>query len=236
MGAALGLRREGTATPREQAMQALAERLDADIRASTDRLIHLHGLDGRATEAVLTRLAEHYAVRQPASEGKAAVLGGLLTGALAGLKADIASGGLTLGGGLLAGGVLGALGAAGLARGYNLVRGVEAPSLAWTDEVLTGLVHSALLGYLAVAHYGRGRGDWTEAEHPDFWHDAVTQVLGPRTEWMEALWSAREGDGDPEDTQHLTAQLRALLRDSSRELLLRLYPGAGDAIGAPDSP
>ncbi|EWS53287.1 hypothetical protein X551_03916 [Methylibium sp. T29] len=94
-------------------MQALAERLDADVRASTDRLIHLHGLDGRATERVLTRLAEHYAVREPASEGKAAVLGGLLTGALAGLKADIATGGLTLGGGLLAGGVLGALGAAG---------------------------------------------------------------------------------------------------------------------------
>lgn len=232
VGAALGLRREGTVTPREQAMQALAERLDADVRTSTDRLIHLHGLDGRATEAVLTRLAEHYAVRQPASEGKAAVLGGLLTGALAGLKADIATGGLTLGGGLLAGGVLGALGAAGLARGYNLVRGVEAPSLAWTDEVLTGLTHSALLGYLAVAHYGRGRGDWAEAEQPDFWHDAVSQVLQPRAELLAALWSAREGGDDPEDAQHLRTQLQALLGDSSRELLLRLYPAAGDAIGA----
>ncbi|EWS53288.1 hypothetical protein X551_03917 [Methylibium sp. T29] len=115
------------------------------------------------------------------------------------------------------------------------MRGVEAPSLAWTDEVLTGLAHSALLGYLAVAHYGRGRGDWAEAEQPDFWHDAVSQVLQPRAELLAALWSAREGGDDPEDVQHLRAQLQALLSDGSRELLLRLYPAAGDAIGAAGS-
>ena len=54
----------------------------------------------------------------------------MVTGALMGLKADILSGGLTLGGGMLAGGVLGALGGAGLARGYNQVKGVETPQ-AW---------------------------------------------------------------------------------------------------------
>ena len=52
-------------------------------------------------------------------------------GALVGLKADLLSGGLTLGGGLLAGGLLGALGSAGLARCVNLVRGTESSSLAW---------------------------------------------------------------------------------------------------------
>ncbi|WP_428423269.1 GTPase [Methylibium sp.] len=233
VGAALGLRREDTATPRELAMQALAARLGADIRTSTDRLIRLHGLDGHATDAVLTRLAEHYAVQQPVSEGKAAVLGGLLTGALAGLKADIATGGLTLGGGLLAGGVLGALSAAGLARGYNLVRGVETPSLAWTGEVLNELTHSALLGYLAVAHYGRGRGDWTAAEHPDFWHDAVAQVLAQRADAFEAIWSARGSADALDEAPQLAAQLQQLLTDSSRELLQRLYPGAGEALEAP---
>lgn len=233
MGAALGLRREGAATPRELAMQALAERLDADIRASTDRLIQLHGLDGHATEAVLTRLAEHYAVQQPVSEGKAAVLGGLLTGALAGLKADIATGGLTLGGGLLAGGVLGALSAAGLARGYNLVRGVEAPSLAWTDTVLNELAHSALLGYLAVAHYGRGRGDWAEAEHPGFWQDAVAQALAAHAAAFDALWAERVVDDNVEAAQQLTAALRSLLADCSRDLLARLYPDAAEGPAAP---
>ena len=113
IGAALGLRREGSLTPREHAMQALAERLDLDVRTSTERLIALHGLEGAAAGIVLARLAEHYAVREPVSEGKAAMLGGVVTGALAGLKADIVSGGLTMGGGLLAGGVLGALRVAG---------------------------------------------------------------------------------------------------------------------------
>ncbi len=123
LGAALGIRRDAPAGPKEVAMSRLAERLDADIRASADRLIALHDLGGHAGAQILERLAEHYAVHERLSEGKAATIGGIVTGALAGLKADLATGGLTFGAGLLAGGVLGALGAAGLARGYNLVRG-----------------------------------------------------------------------------------------------------------------
>lgn len=223
LGAALGWRREGGAdTPKEAAMHALAGRLDADIRHNTERLIALHGLDGRAGERVLSLLAEHYAAERPLDEGKAAVLGGLLSGALAGLKADIATGGLTLGGGLLAGGVLGALGAAGLARGYNLLRGSGPPSLAWTDEVLDGLAEAALLAYLAVAHHGRGRGDWAEADHPGFWVDAVREVLVTRRSAFHAVWSsAREAGAKPATLQ---AQLTPLFADASVALLAALYP------------
>nr|MCU0775098.1 GTPase domain-containing protein [Ideonella sp.] len=108
---------------RQAAMARLGDRAAERVRTNTDALIRLHGLDGRAAPVVLERVASRYAVQAPLSEGKAALWGGALTGALAGLKADIASGGLTLGGGLLAGGLLGALGAVGLARGFNLVRG-----------------------------------------------------------------------------------------------------------------
>jgi hypothetical protein len=223
VGAALGLRREGSLTPREHAMQALAERLDVDIRTSTDRLIVLHGLEGQAAGVVLTRLAEHYAVREPLSEGKAAVLGGVLTGALAGLKADIASGGLTMGGGLLAGGVLGALGAAGLARGYNLIRGVGAPTLAWATPVLLELARSALLRYLAVAHYGRGRGMWRESESPAFWGDTVGNVLAQTAAGLEAAWKA----------ESVADALEAWLTDASAKLLIELYPQAKSVLGRP---
>lgn len=224
LGAALGWRRGDEDTPKEAAMHALAGRLDADIRAGTDHLIALHGLDGQAGQRVLSLLAEHYAAEQPLDEGKAAVLGGLFTGALAGLKADIASGGMTLGGGLLAGGVLGALGAAGLARGYNLLRGHGPPSLAWTDEVLDGLTQAALLGYLAVAHHGRGRGDWAEADHPAFWGKAVRQALEPHAQALHAVWAdGRNGDGDPAAVQ---PRLQALLTELSRGLLLSLHPRA----------
>lgn len=228
-GAALGLRREGTVTAREQAMHALAERLDADVRRSTRGLIELHGLDGEAGKRVLSLMAEHYAARQPLDENKAAVLGGLVTGALAGLKADIATGGLTLGGGLLAGGVIGALGAAGLARGYNLLRGVDHPTLTWTDAVLDGLAHAALLGYLAVAHHGRGRGAWSEADHPGFWDDEVAARLADHEADLHALWAAArqagvDAAGAPPAAS--TAQLQSLLSAISSELLLALYPSA----------
>ena len=218
IGAALGLRREGALTAREFAMQALAERLDLDIRTSTDRLIALHGLEGQAAGVVLTRLAEHYAVREPVSEGKAAVLGGILAGALTGLKADIASGGLTMGGGLLAGGVLGALGAAGIARGYNLVRGVGAPTLAWAPPVLTELARSALLRYLAVAHYGRGRGKWSESEHPAFWNDAVAAAMDRSGAQLAEAWKHSKAEA-------IVGAVEKWLMGATAELLEELYPG-----------
>lgn len=231
LGAALGLPRGASATPREQAMQALAERLDADLRASTDRLIVLHGLGGHAAAVVQQRLAEHFAVREPVSEGKAAVVGGMLSGALVGLKADLASGGLTLGGGLLAGGVLGALGAMGVARGYNLLRGVDRPTLAWSDGVLDELLRSALLAYLAVAHFGRGRGDWVAAEHPDLWSAAVDELLAARRPALQAIWARRAHASAPD----LQAALDTLLADLSRALLLRLYPRCADTFASATS-
>jgi hypothetical protein len=44
-----------------RAMQALAKRLDARVRASTEQLIEAHGLSGRAVRDVLTRARSDYA-------------------------------------------------------------------------------------------------------------------------------------------------------------------------------
>ena len=207
LGAALGLGGTDDSSPQAQAMAALAARLDVDIRRSTVDLIRLHGLDGQAGGAVLAQLAQHFARREPVSEGRAALWGGLVTGALAGLKADIVSGGLTMGGGLLAGGVLGALGAAGAARGVNRIRGIDQALLAWDDAVLDSLLRSALLGYLAVAHHGRGRGAFDEPqdgqggpdgrgqqghEPPAAWLDAVDAGLAALQPARSALWRRRQ--------------------------------------------
>jgi hypothetical protein len=220
LGSALGLPGGSDATPKQVAMAALAQRLDANVRASTDRLIALHGLGGHARDEILSRLAEHYAVSERLSEGKAALLGGALTGALAGLKADLATGGLTLGGGLLVGGVLGALGAAGLARGYNVVRGMEQTDVTWTDAVLDELAGSALLAYLAVAHYGRGRGDWAPSEYPSHWQATVGIVLQERRAAWTSLW-ARRGQAE---AAWLQQALQAELTIAARAVLERLYP------------
>jgi hypothetical protein len=50
-------------------MQALAERLDARVRASTERLIEAHGLSGRAVRDVLTRARSDYATTAPVGDG-----------------------------------------------------------------------------------------------------------------------------------------------------------------------
>lgn len=219
----LGLLRTAPSPGRRAAMRALADRLDADIRAGTDRLIALHGLKGQAGAEVLARLAEHYVVREPLSERKAAVVGGAVSGALAGLKADLATGGLSFGAGLLAGGVIGALGAFGIARGYNVVRGAKSSSVAWSDAMLNELVITALLGYLAVAHYGRGRGDWAPSEHPPHWRAVVEDLVRERKEGFEHAWTLR----DETDAQAaVAAALDPLLADTALAVLDKLYPGS----------
>ena len=156
------------------------------------------------------------------AQGNASVFGGILTGALAGLKADLAAGGITFGAGLLVGGALGALGAAGLARGYNVVRGNHASSVRWSEAMLDQLLTTALLAYLSVAHYGRGRGDWSQTEHPAHWQDTVNAALADRREDFAHLWSLRE----EVDEQALIEVLRNAIEDVTREILTRLYPAA----------
>jgi hypothetical protein len=154
---------------------------------------------------------------------------------LVGLKADVLSGGLTLGGGMLAGGLLGALGSAGLARAVNLVRGTESSWLSWNGEALDAIVESALLRYLAVAHFGRGRGDWAEGESPPHWKDVVAASLAPHREDLAQVWSGRPlpggaaGETDREgDRQALSVALLPIVRDAVRDTLARLYPAAAD--------
>jgi len=245
LGKAFGMRGEAPESAQERAMAALAERLDEDLRRSIDRLIALHGLDGRAGGEVLAKLARHYALRQPVGEGRAALWGGVVSGALAGLKADVASGGLTLGGGLLAGGVIGALAGAGVARGVNVVRGLDRPQVAWDVKVLDALLANALLGYLAVAHHGRGRGAWVDEAPPPRWTAAVQDALDARRTAVDALW-ARRGDllgraaaalaavageaARASQDQDIGAATQGLLESASAEILARLYPEGSAAL------
>ncbi len=220
---ALGLGRAITDGASELAMKALAGRADQKIRASTDTLIQLHGLEGAAAAKVLARLSAHYAWTAPASTGKAAAVGGVVSGAVSGLIADLASGGLSLGAGLIAGALVGALGGAGLARGHNLVRGIDSSSVAWSAEFLNDLVQSALLRYLAVAHFGRGRGVYEEDEAPAFWIAEVARVFAPRQQVFEAFWETAHSTPD---VDYAEADLRRVLTETAVDLLNSLYPFA----------
>ena len=175
----------------------------------------------------------------------------MVTGALAGLKADLVSGGLTMGGGLLAGGLLGALGAAGAVRGFNKIRGLDQPLLAWDAPVLLSLLQSTLLTYLAVAHHGRGRGEWRADEPPAAWTEAAAAVLAAQQAEWQALWAQRAAwlalpvameqtglagtppqDGcSAEAAPAFHAALQRQLGAACSALLARLYPEATTLLG-----
>jgi hypothetical protein len=223
-GAALGL--GDAARPDAGAQQALAERLERAQRDATLALLRLHGLAGEVQRRIHERVATHYRLHLRIDEKGAAVWGGAISGALAGLATDVMSGGLTLGGGLLAGGLLGALGGAGLARGMNVARGTERSWIAWTPEALDGLVRATLLRYLAVAHFGRGRGDWAEGESPPHWGEVVEDAVAPLADALAAAWSSRPPPGAATDADRaaLAIGLARILHDAAAAALVRLYP------------
>jgi GTPase SAR1 family protein len=211
----------------ERAQTALAGRLDSQIRSTTEALVRLHGLSGRATDEVLKRMGSEFAVDRPADADKASVLGGLVSGALGGLAADLGAGGLTFGAGALIGGVLGAFGARGLARAYNLARGADTGSVRWSTEFLLGRVAAALVRYLAVAHFGRGRGEFVAGSVPPHWQEAVGMALAQRRFELNELWVAR---GEP--GSRLASGLLPLFTASAQEVLIRLYPEVSDVFGS----
>jgi hypothetical protein len=144
---------------------------------------------------------------------------------------------------MVAGAIIGALGGAGLARGVNVVRGRSESSLRWDDAFLDGLVTSALLRYLAVAHYGRGRGAWREGEYPSFWRPMVVDAVVVEHERLAGVWdAARRGGGgdsggagaagDDGAEAGVRRELEEVLGDLALGLLEQLYPGTLDIPSA----
>jgi hypothetical protein len=191
-----------------QARARLATRLDAAASTCLSRLVALHGLEGSAVARIADELATLQTLDAPISTAKGGMLGGALGGAALGLKADLATGGLSFGAGLLVGSVLGALGGAGIVRGVNKLRGAEAPVVSWGDEAMARLAREALLRYLAVAHFGRGRGAWREVGAPAHWGLLVDAALAAH---------AVPASGPPSAT---------VLGACARDMLERLYPAA----------
>lgn len=214
--AALLIDREPLASAGDEsrAIGALAARAQAAARKATERLIAAHGLAGHARDEIPRRVAEQFDVRRPADVAKAGLLGGVVSGLLGGLKADLATGGASLGAGAIIGALVGALGAGGVAHLWNVVRGKDAARARWSLELLEAHLAGAVLRYLAVAHFGRGRGEWRESEHPPHWRALAEDIARAHRDALEFL----SGEPDPDP--------RPLVREALSAALVRLYPDA----------
>ncbi len=162
------------AGPIEDAKNALAARAADGLCALTQRLIDANGIEGSGVRReILRRLKTDWTVNAAADPKGAAIMGAVGAGAAGGLATDLATGGMTAGLGTLLGTVIGAIGGAGAAIAYNQVKGVHGTRVSWSAVALQNYLLEAVLLYLAVAHFGRGRGFWEESEAPAFWKDIV---------------------------------------------------------------
>jgi hypothetical protein len=211
----------------QEAREKLAARLADRIVAATNRLIELHGLEGEAARALGLLTKEQFHTPQQVPEAIWSVLGSVAGGAMGGLIADLKMGGMTFGGGALVGGIAAGIGAYALIKSYNLVRGGD-QRLHWSREHFREQVRLAMLTYLAVAHFGRGRGEWQESAEPVHWNQIVGEVIDDHADGIDRLWKEAVEKGTLPDVLSKSAQ--SLIYDSLSCVLVRLYPGIPIAI------
>lgn len=223
------------AAERKRAAEALGRRLENAMAEANDALIAGHGLTGEAAAELRVELADVRGGEAAEAAWRSPVLGGLVGGALGGLAADLAHGGLTLGGGMLAGALLGAAGARGLAIGMELVRGEKASCAAWSVAFLERLATDTLLRYLAVAHFGRGAGPYRVREHPATWVGTAERALAPeRAALREAFGRARRAAG-AEGRREVALACAPPLAAAVRASLAELYPEAATLLARGDA-
>ncbi|HEV7815141.1 MAG TPA: DUF3482 domain-containing protein [Janthinobacterium sp.] len=218
---AVGLGKDGERKRQEKAMSALVARLNAGIVQTTAGLLALHKLDTSEALKINARVRENFVVRAPIDQAQAGLLGALLSGAATGLSADLMAGGLTLGAGALLGGVVGALTFAGAAWGFNAQTERKQPSMQFSTEFLRTLLVASVLRYLAVAHFGRGRGNFVEGEAPSFWQEEVEQAVSLHEDELRGLWPSLREAGDAATVLRQGEQVVARIVSHT---LGRLYP------------
>ena len=208
-------------TPFEVAMQGLAQRYAEGTKAVTDKLIAINRLDGVSASEIVETADAKLVTDKPVDGGSSALVGGVISGILTGLGADLLTGGLTLGSGALVGGVLGAMGAAALAKGYNVYTHKNMKMVGWSGESLTEAFGKSVMLYISIAHFGRGQGQWRRKEDPTNWTIAANEVLQRDGERLKRLWAKV---GAPASSQREEGECETEVRHFLREVLRHLYP------------
>ncbi len=218
----IGFNRSSLDTEWSEARQKLSESLAGRAEQAMNKLIELHGLEGRDEEGEMLKAARRdFAEPQQVEAAVWGALSGIASGALAGLVVDLKAGGLTFGGGALLGGIGGGLSAYALIKTYNLVRG-EDNKLHWSCEHFREQVKLALLSYLAVAHFGRGRGAWRRDPRPEHWQREIHELVESQAHATDAVWKRASHINVGVTT--VSEEMETMMQEFGRSILLRLYP------------
>ncbi|GAA0432938.1 DUF3482 domain-containing protein [Massilia aurea] len=205
----------------ELAMAALVQRLNDGINHATARMLSLYRIDPGQAVAVNARVRDNFAVNAPVDKAQAGLLGAVVAGATTGLSADLMAGGLTMGAGALLGAIAGGITAAGAAWGFNQGTDRNQANVKFADPFLHQMLVGAILRYLAVAHFGRGRGNYVESEAPPFWQAEAESALAARGVDSARLWQSVRAAPDLGAAIKL---VQAVLVPAVTATLARLYP------------
>jgi hypothetical protein len=218
--------------PHELALKSLAQRFMDETKTVTDKLIEINRLTGASPGEIVEIVSENFSVDAPIDESASALAGGVISGALAGLGADLLAGGMTLGTGALVGAVLGAMGAAALAKGYNIYTDKGKKVVSWSPESLNDAFTKSVLLYLAIAHFGRGQGEWRRKDDPEYWRKVVSDSVYRYRDRLQQLWARARSEGNSPQTKHECADV---LRYVLVEILNILYPETSGRISSTES-
>lgn len=209
----------------ETIQQAMYGRLAERTAAAINDLISLHGIDGETAEKLVRASKDDFDAPRDIEESVAAAIGGAVSGLVTGLAADLIAGGMTFGGGAVTGMLLGGATTYALAKGYNLTQ-TGNNRVRWTEaQFLSQLKFVAML-YLAVAHFGRGRGVWRDPENnPSLWEEVVERKIQEKKSKWSNLWKKGGSSANSEKVKKaVDVELGRLLSG----VLVELYEEAAD--------
>ena len=215
-----------------EAMATVVGRLQRSEAQATAGLLVLHGIAPSSAGVLNHRLEQKFVVQDAISAAQAG-MAGAATGAAMGVSIDLLTAGLTLGLAAAAGAVVGG-GAAWVAAVWkNQATPAGTSVVQLSDEMLQAMAEAAMLRYVAVVHFGRGRSGVAEGEIRPAWRSAVIAAVERRSQDLKQQWSAvrtRQEGLEP------TAVLVAMLESIALDVLNQLYPATATTTGTAPAP
>ena len=209
----------------DRVQKAMYERLAKQVGETINELIALYGLDGKTAAELVHGSKDEFSVKRDVEEPFAATIGGAVSGLVGGLSADLLAGGMTFGGGAIVGMLLGGATTYALARGYNLTQTGQ-NMVRWTEAHFLNQVKFIVMLYLAVSHFGRGRGVWRDpVNNPAHWQSILDRLMDSETEEWKALWKKGGITADPEK---LEKKLRSQFEKLLSAVFTELYPQSAE--------